>query len=70
MKFKVELVYDAEYNGYVAECPSLPGCMSQGKTVTESMANIREAIAGYLETAKKKHIKIPLDAYNTHYVTV
>mgnify|MGYP001614832076 CR=1 FL=1 len=36
MKFKVDLVYDPEYDGYVAECPSLPGCMSQGKTVPEN----------------------------------
>ena len=48
MKFKVELIYDAEYNGYVAECPSLPGCMSQGKSISEAMVNIREAISGYL----------------------
>lgn len=70
MKFKVELVYDAEYNGYVAECPSLPGCMSQGKTVSETMANIREAITGYLKAAKQKHLKIPQEMYSTHFVTV
>lgn len=70
MKFKVELVYDAEYGGYIAECPSLPGCMSQGKTPSEAMANIREAITGYLKAAKQKHFKIPQEAYATHYVTV
>jgi predicted RNase H-like HicB family nuclease len=32
----------------VAECPELPGCVSQGKTEAEAMENIREAIAGWL----------------------
>jgi len=70
MRFKVDLIYDAEYNGYVAECPSLPGCMSQGESISEAMANIREAITGYLKTAKKRHMKIPHEVCSTHYVTV
>ena len=48
MKFKVELICAAEYNGHVAECPGLPGCMSQGKSVSETMANIRMVISGHL----------------------
>jgi predicted RNase H-like HicB family nuclease len=42
--FKVFLEPDEDYGGYVVVCPSLPGCYSQGKTVSEAMANIREAI--------------------------
>ena len=53
MKFHVELTYDFEYNGYVADCPSLPGCMSQGKTKEIAFRNIREAIYGYLHVAKE-----------------
>ena len=53
MKIKIDLVYDAEYDGYVAECPSLPGCMSQGKNISQAMANIRKAVRAYLKTAKK-----------------
>jgi predicted RNase H-like HicB family nuclease len=34
----------------VAECPSIPGCISQGRTEAEALENIREAIAGCLET--------------------
>lgn len=34
----------------VAECPAIPGCVSQGKTEEEALANIREAIAGCVET--------------------
>ena len=70
MKIKIDLVYDAEYNGYVAECPSLPGCMSQGKNISQAMANIRKAVRAYLKTAKKHHLKIPHQVYSTQYITV
>ena len=38
----------------VVECPSIPGCVSQGATESEALVNIREAIAGCLE-ARKAH---------------
>ncbi len=47
--FSVVLIYDEEYGGYVADVPQLPGCMSQGKTHDEVMANIAEAIDLYIE---------------------
>ena len=47
MKFKV-IVRDAEEGGYWAEVPAIPGCASQGDTMDELMANIREAIEGCL----------------------
>jgi len=47
----VNLIYDPEYKGYVADVPELPGCMSQGKTVEEAVANVKEAIALYLEAS-------------------
>ncbi|MGH7813396.1 MAG: type II toxin-antitoxin system HicB family antitoxin [Candidatus Binataceae bacterium] len=37
----------------VAECPALPGCVSQGRTEKEALANIREAIAGSLEVRRE-----------------
>lgn len=37
---------------YVAEAPSLPGCISQGPTRAEAVENIREAIAAYLESLR------------------
>jgi antitoxin HicB len=47
--FKVFLEPDLDYGGYVVVCPSLPGCYSQGKTVSEALANIPEAIELVLE---------------------
>ncbi len=53
MKFQVLFTYDPEYQGYVADVPELPGCMSQGKTVEEAVENIRDAIQGYLAVQAK-----------------
>ena len=49
MRLVVNLIYDEEYNGYVADVPELPGCMSQGKTIERALKNVREAIQLYLE---------------------
>ena len=48
MTFKVVLE-PSEEGGYTAHVPSLPGCISEGETVEEAMANIREAVELYLE---------------------
>jgi len=48
MKLKV-IIHKAEESGYWAEVPALPGCVSEGDTLGEMKANIREAIEGYLE---------------------
>jgi predicted RNase H-like HicB family nuclease len=50
MRLMVNLVFDPEYRGYVADVPELPGCMSQGKTIEQALENVREAILLYLET--------------------
>jgi predicted RNase H-like HicB family nuclease len=57
--FKVFLERDAEYDGYVVVCPSIPGCYSQGHTVEEAMANIREAIELCLEEMESRGEEIP-----------
>ena len=54
MKFQVIFTFDLEYQGYVAEVPALPGCLSQGKTLDEAMTNIRDAIQGYLVVQEKR----------------
>lgn len=67
-KFKIYLEYDSEYEGFIANVPSLPGCMSQGKTEEEALKNIQEAIRGYLKVLKRHHKTIPSE--EIHYVTV
>lgn len=45
------VVHSAEEGGFWAEVPALPGCVSQGETLAETLANIREAAEGWLEVA-------------------
>jgi predicted RNase H-like HicB family nuclease len=56
MKFKVVLE-PAEEGGYVVYVPSLPGCISEGNTREEALANIKEAIELYLEPPKKQVLR-------------
>ncbi len=53
MKLRVMIERD-ETGYYVAEVPALPGCLSQGKTREEAIANIKEAIEGWLEVMENK----------------
>jgi predicted RNase H-like HicB family nuclease len=55
MKFLVTLTRD-EAGYYVVECPSLPGCLSQGRTREDALANIREAILLGLETRREEGV--------------
>ncbi|ATZ61170.2 MAG: type II toxin-antitoxin system HicB family antitoxin [Methanosarcinales archaeon Met12] len=54
MKFKVIVWEDEEDEGYVIECPALPGCVSQGDTIEEVLENIKDAIQGWLEVAAER----------------
>ena len=59
MKFRV--IVDADEAGvFVAECPTLPGCISQGRTREEALSNIRDAIEGYLASLAKHGEPVPL----------
>jgi predicted RNase H-like HicB family nuclease len=52
---KLHIVVEKDESGYyVAEVPALPGCLSQGKTRKEAIANIKEAIEGWLEVMESK----------------
>ena len=57
--FKVLLEPDEEVGGYVVTCPTLPGCYSQGETIQEAMANIREAIELCLEDLMELGQSVP-----------
>jgi antitoxin HicB len=58
MKFRVIIEPD-EDGVFVAECPNLPGCISQGKTREEAVQNIKDAIVGYLDSLKKHNEAVP-----------
>lgn len=58
MKYRIIIEQD-EDETFVAECPSLPGCVSQGKSRAEALKNIKDAIQGYLESLKKHNEPIP-----------
>ena len=58
MKYRVLLEQDEE-GGFVAEVPALPGCVSQGDTREEAVANAREAIAAYLEGLEARGEPVP-----------
>lgn len=58
MLFRI-LIEQDEDGVYVVECPTLPGCISQGKTRKEAIENIHDAIKGYIESLKKENEPIP-----------
>ena len=59
MLFKVILRPDLEDGGFNVSCPALPGCHSQGRTKAEAIANISEAIRGYIASLRKHGEPIP-----------
>jgi predicted RNase H-like HicB family nuclease len=54
----------------VAECPSLPGCISQGKTKEEAIENAKEAIRGYIAALEEENLAIPEDKFDALLVEV
>ncbi len=58
MRYRV-LIDTDEDGAFVAEVPTLPGCVSQGNTRAEAVANIKEAITAYLESLEKHGEPIP-----------
>ncbi len=58
MKYRI-LIETDEDGVFVAECPALPGCVSQGASREEAVANIRDAMQGYLASLTKHGEAIP-----------
>lgn len=58
MKYRVNITQD-EDGIFVAEVPALPGCISQGSTRPEAIENIKEAIAGYVESLEAHGEPVP-----------
>jgi predicted RNase H-like HicB family nuclease len=49
------IIHPAEEGGYWAEVRALPGCITEGDTIEEVMANLKDAIEGWLEVANSRH---------------
>ena len=64
------IIYSGEDGYFVAECPSLPGCISQGKTREEAIANIKEAIQGYITALKEDNLPIPEEHFDAMVIAV
>jgi predicted RNase H-like HicB family nuclease len=64
------IIYPGEDGYWVAECPSLPGCISQGKTREEAIVNIREAIRGYIAALEEDNLPVPEEHFETLLVAV
>jgi predicted RNase H-like HicB family nuclease len=60
-RFTVELYPDRIGGGYTVVVPALPGCVTQGKDVAQSLERAREAIAGYLDCLRADGKPIPVE---------
>jgi predicted RNase H-like HicB family nuclease len=54
----------------VVECPSLPGCISQGETKAKAIGNIREAIEGYVAALEEDGLPVPDDRFDAIVMAV
>jgi predicted RNase H-like HicB family nuclease len=64
------IIYSGEDGYFIAECPSLPGCISQGLTVEEAVANIKEAIQGYIAALEEDGLPVPAENFSAMVVAV
>ena len=64
------VIYHGEDGYWIAECPSLPGCISQGMTKDEAIANIKEAIQGHIAALKEDGLPVPEEKFETLLVAV
>ena len=59
---KITVTIDRDEDGvWIAECPSIPGCVSQGDTRDEALANIREAIELCIEVRAEKGMPLTIE---------
>lgn len=64
------IAYRDEDDYWVVECPSLKGCNSQGKTKEEALANIKEAISGYVAALEEDGLIVPVETFETFLAIV
>jgi predicted RNase H-like HicB family nuclease len=64
------VIHPGEDGYWVAECPSLPGCVCQGKTKEEATQNIKEAIEGYVAALQEGGLPVPEERFEVYVVAV
>jgi len=64
------LIYRGEDGFWIAECPSLPGCVTQGETQDSALANIREAVQAYVGALEADNLPVPEEHFDARLVTV
>lgn len=64
------VIYPGEDGYWIAECPSLPGCISQAETKQELISNIKEAIDGYIITLKEDGLPVPEENFEALVLAV
>jgi predicted RNase H-like HicB family nuclease len=70
LKMRQVLIYLGEDSYWVAECPSLPGCISQGKTKEETIVNIKEAIQEYIAALEEDSLPVPEEHFEALLLAV
>ena len=63
-------LYRGEDGYWIAECPSLPGCVSQGQTREAAIENIKEAIRGYMRALEEDHLPVPPENFEAEILNV
>ena len=64
------IIYPGENGYWIVECPSLPGCVSQGETRQQAIANIKEAIVAYVSVLEEDGLPVPEEHFETLVVAV
>jgi len=64
------VVYRGEDEYWIAECPSLPGCISQGRSKEQAINNIKEAIEGYVAALEEDNLPVPKEKFDALMVAV
>ena len=64
------IIYPGEDGSWIAECPSLPGCISQGESRETAVANIREAIDGYVLALQDDGLPVPEEHFDALLLAV
>ncbi len=64
------LIYPGEDGYWVAVCPSLPGCVSQGPTREDAIRNIKEAIEGYMLALEEDRLPVPEERFDALLLAV